>query len=90
MRTKRVAPFCFLEPDLDPWIRLAAAILLRAIRDVVRDNAYSASARRFLLSEDAEPMMQVLRLDRQAVRDVFVKSRLDLVTMACRAYVTVV
>jgi hypothetical protein len=74
MRTKRVALFCFLEPDLDPWIRLAAAILLQAIRDVVRDSPYSMSARRSLLSEGAEQMMQVLRLDRQVIWDVFVKA----------------
>jgi len=53
----------------EPYLRLAAAILLRAIRDVKRGHpqCHAMSASRFLISGWAEQMMDQFDIDRSAV-----------------------
>jgi hypothetical protein len=52
----------------DPYCQLGAAIMLRAVRDILKKNTYAPSATCFILFDDlADMIMTTLRLDRGAV-----------------------
>lgn len=71
MRLPRLNQRGKINASVDPWMRLAGAILCQAFKDAVRSAADSGRARWWLMhSEYAELYLDAMGLDQRDVPDV--------------------